>query len=375
MVEFSEVTMAVTLPPPPYGHDPRVLETMTTPHGSYEIAILSDGSLEARVQYAGEQQSQRFRTQPLAITEPHPLTLIVWRRGDSVGISLEGCLSADGVDMQTSQTAQGPSLDNLTPWPFPRYDPATAVLMGFETIPLPAGLSFEDPGVQKACQPAIDVRAKLYSRSPSSKPNNRPATQAEQLDQLRQAIKDLKELCETGVAGRTSHFKYIAGELRNLTFWKLQNGNLHPSYDPLLFRLANWASLPLPVFALCKPQMAKRKQGIFLRARAPTFTREHAEDELVDFQDWLLHDAVVTRPDNSGATPELRSIKGIILLASVALGGSHYDQLVPQDLDLFRRIQRESVDGLQSLFLKIAGTVIGLSEYVVRELEGRGFGK
>lgn len=350
---FQGVTrFAVALLPRQEGAERRSLGRHTQGKRSLELFRNPDGSIEA--QYAdGIAVWTLARTHPVEVSARADNELNVYGSPGRYWIALES--------------------DEL-----PAYNPAVTfpLLICVREFDDPPAL--QHPEARAVCQHWIEWRAKRFSLPLPVRSDNRPATFEEQLDQLRAAAEDLDRHCDVldaGGPGLLAAFKGLMLELRSLVYWKEQNDRGWQSYNPLLLRLADKASLPLPVYGVRELGVIESSEdaadSYLIRARAAVPTRIRVDSELMDLQEWLQLPAVVTATPAEGKALENRSIKGVILLANVALGG-HYDQDVPVILDLMRSFSRNEVHTLARFLAETGRTVAGLSRYVIEELEAAG---
>ena len=111
----------------------------------------------------------------------------------------------------------------------------------------PGPNSVDHPDSIVVCQSWIDNRQKKFASRPP-RDGRRTKTPLEQSQSLYDAARNLQAI-ETliRVEGRREMIGHLAGDLRSLVYWE-KDDKFDRSYNPLLFRMASKANLPLPVY-------------------------------------------------------------------------------------------------------------------------------
>lgn len=106
--------------------------------------------------------------------------------------------------------------------------------------------SIDDPSAKSACEEWIRSRQSRFAkRKNKAKLDTRAKALDEQVEELVQAGDALVELAEQASSGKKHMIPPLAAQLRSL----IHCPNDGPNWNPLLYRLANRRSLPLPVFS------------------------------------------------------------------------------------------------------------------------------
>lgn len=233
-----------------------------------------------------------------------------------------------------------------------------------------APLSYEHPEAATRCSPATEVRARrfrtLYERR-RERASRRPKTQAEQVGDFRRALLACRTLASGIRSQQLELLPTLATELRGLVYWP----NDSPTWDPLLYRLADWAGLALPVWADTGtfedlPEVA-RQANTHVRRLSPSTNRRFEHEEIVDLQEYLDMPLLV---EGDGAV-QSASFTGHVLVGAIAhtMGPAHYDPSIELSVERLDHTLAFEASLIQNIVLDLTDVVVELGEYVLRDLE------
>ncbi len=248
-------------------------------------------------------------------------------------------------------------------------DATSRVTIVSGSVASPGSLSFNDPDVRNACASAIERRNARYRVRPVA-PGLRPVTLHEDLRQLEDALRALREYTAAVREGAAHHLPAMRGKLRELL---VEKGGVRP-YDPLLMRVAARLRLALPIYAI--PDGDLPDLGV-----TPTshfsfgvfgLIRELPSQVLIDFQDWL--DQLVFESRNEIPYTKKYSRGELIAEAAESLGGAHYGSHVHSALTQLQSDTLGRAATLTRFLVGIAEVTIALGTYLLayRDQEGNG---
>lgn len=253
---------------------------------------------------------------------------------------------------------------SLGPDDIPAYS-ATDVVHYLQLTPQFPGTgerSFNDPDAAYRCTPWTDWRRTHLSG------NEVPAgritkTLPEQLADLSDAANRIRDLLGLLEAGQTHWAGVLAVELRALVHWREKDfltskgSNKHKSI-PLLFRVAQYRDLPLPVYMFAPQQ---RPTSDVTQIRSDTFTLAHisGHQRVGDVQQWLSHPALFDPVEGTWG------MKDLIASYAETKGPGHYDTGVPSVFDLLSRGGAGNATTTVEYLSKVGRGVHTLTEHVL----------
>lgn len=233
-----------------------------------------------------------------------------------------------------------------------------------------APLSYEHPEAATRCAPATAVRARRFRTLHERRrehASRRPKTQAEQVGDFRRALLACRTIASGIRSQQVELLPTLATELRGLVYWP----NDSPTWDPLLYRLADWAELALPVWADTStfedlPEVVRRANAHTCRL-SPSTNRRFEHEDIVDLQEFLDMPLLV---EGDGAVPSA-SVTGHELVGAVAhtMGPAHYDPSIELTVERLDHTLAFEASLIQSIVLDLTHVVVELGEYVLRDLE------
>jgi hypothetical protein len=228
---------------------------------------------------------------------------------------------------------------------------------------LTASYSLDDPGSKSACQKWVDARRSRFAnkRPFSPKKPSRSKSLDEQLDELNDAVETLDSRVEDAKPGKKDQTPALAGQLRSLICWP----NDRPTWNPLLYRLANDKSLPLPVYSFAvnssEPEIVKRA-NYHARNIAPSVRRRAPAEVVMDLQEYMTSTLQTVR---SPAGESNISVEETLELTANSLGAAHYDEVIVLDVDLMRMQVFMNTNLLHRVMVGLAETVVVLGRHVL----------
>jgi len=225
--------------------------------------------------------------------------------------------------------------------------------------------SIDEPSARSACEKWIRSRqSRFANRKEKSKPGTRPKELDEQLEELVQAADALVELVEQASSGKKHMIPPLAAQLRSLIHWPNDGSNC---WNPLLYRLANRRSLPLPVFSFRdepdKPLIIN-EAAYHAENLSPSITRRAPAEVVMDLQEYMQ--STVQTERKLDRTKSLTVDEAVGATANT-LGAAHYDEIIRLDVDLLRMQVALNASLLHRVIVGIAETVAVLARYVVHQ--------
>ena len=234
-------------------------------------------------------------------------------------------------------------------------------------------LSPEHPDAVVQCQHWMNWRTQHLGTPRVAKAGRRLKSADEQIEELRAEIETLRYDAQQVMAGRCFFIRRIAGSLRGLIYWQMQkNGTtLNPSYNPLLLRLAARQNLPLPVFAMpedssTRPEIISKAEVHFIN-NIPTIQQLFRGQVLMDLQEWM--NSPISTERFAGLLPgdeKVLVVKELISQVANTLGGTHFDEDVPEQLDRLRDVTVYDLSFVDKFILSVADSVLQLGGFVVK---------
>lgn len=228
--------------------------------------------------------------------------------------------------------------------------------------------SFFHQDAEKCCIEWMEWRKNRYANPKTTpKKNRRLKTLEEQTSELHSAIVSMADLVALIRQGSVHLTRYLAVELRALTYWDGKN------YSPLLLRVAGRYNLPLPVYMLpwdtSPPAIIKEAQQR-ISTNAPSITKTIPNQVIVDIQEWLsspLQTALIIREvnDTQVQQEDILTVKELILNTATVLGPAHYDEDLPDHLELLYQMNIFGSSAITNFLLQFSDIVINLGKYVL----------
>lgn len=196
----------------------------------------------------------------------------------------------------------------------------------------------------------IQLRNEMFNPSKRSpKPDRRAKTEQEQVLELYNLSKSLEHNFKEWSSGESYLIITILSLLRSLLCHKKEFKTSDKLiYNPLLFRIASYKSLSLPVYA--DPVNRQIPQNMLdisdntlshLIFNVPSLTKTSRAQVLMDFQEWLNGEILIAYKDKVAT---FYSINQLLLESSNTIGGGHFDPTIPLNIDYLRNTSSFSID-------------------------------
>lgn len=356
VVPQSGFDQVVPFPLPwPMSHRQRIFSHSS---GSWVAHIYSDqdGCLELVV-FENETQVISYKSQPVRILGPGPVYLSAEWSGPNVELILHGVtlLSQDICDGQVCE------------------------VLPIQHIPETQS-SFDKPDAKTACAFWMDFRKQHYGAEKTKPEKNRQLkTSAEQFIELYRAQQSLIDLNSLILDGHNHLLGHLVTELRALLFWPKLNkdGRISNKYNPLLLRLAGRLDLPLPMYKIPELEempdfhevshLFEQFPSLFI-PKEPSLFKSHPNHKLVDCQDWLSSCILKRNSINQETGEVIRqefTVKCLIHEAANTLGTAHYDEDVPQMVQLLRELKVLETSQFVAVMLQISEITVNLAGYIL----------
>lgn len=241
---------------------------------------------------------------------------------------------------------------------------------------LPKGqLSIYDKDAKKHCQEWVKWRTHRYlNLKDNSKADRRIKKISEQVDELKNAVKSLDSLLTEFNNGKTFLLPNIFPILRALLFWTDNNSS---TYNPLLFRLAGFYKIALPLYAF--PTMDNEKLVFnnptqHIKFNEPLLQKKLTNQVLMDFQEWLTSDIYIEKledlfPNSAYKIERKMTFKDLIFEAANTMGTAHYDDDLPIKIDNLINTEVFGKNFLVDFTTKISVTTIFFSNYIFQIID------
>jgi hypothetical protein len=172
----------------------------------------------------------------------------------------------------------------------------------------------------------------------------------------------LTNLAKDIQAGNKHLAPALAAQLRALIYWP----NDKPTWNPLLYRLANGKSLPLPVynFAVDRNEPRIIKEATYhVRNLTPSVMRRQPSEVVMDLQEYMTSTVQTVRSDKGESRISIEETLGA---AANSLGAAHYDETIALDVDLLRMHVYVNSSLLHRILIGLAEAVVVLSRHVLQ---------
>ncbi|MFY9310829.1 MAG: hypothetical protein WAQ28_17410 [Bacteroidia bacterium] len=237
-------------------------------------------------------------------------------------------------------------------------------------------LSIESDAALKACSEWVNWRAHRYSNlKEHAKSDRRIKTLSEQVQELDDATKSLEMLLHEVNNGRVFLFTSLLPILRSLLFWADNNSN---KYNPLLFRIAGYYKIALPLYAfpITEEEKLIEKAAEHIVFNMPCLEKKYPNQVIMDFQNWLKSTLYVQRindplSDSIYIFERKLALKDLIFEAANTIGSAHYDDDIPIQLDNLSKNEAFGRDLILDFTCKITEVTIFFSNYIIQGINER----
>jgi hypothetical protein len=238
------------------------------------------------------------------------------------------------------------------------HEPPVPTIRLAKRDPFDGTMSWDAVEADVACAAAVTARATYFANKKpfDEKLPHRPKTLDEQLEELRATTIGLTRLMKNVKKGAREDLGFIAIALRGL----LLAPTASATWNPILLRLANLRSLPLPIYLLRPTELPVGGYTARYRSSSASIWRTSARQVVTDLSEYL--EAVVMGTQASGATVANLVHK----LASSAAPG-HFDETVAKILDEARLMETQEGTFIDGLLMNTALVTVMLSDHVLLE--------
>jgi hypothetical protein len=206
------------------------------------------------------------------------------------------------------------------------------------------------------------------------KSNRREKSEEEQVKELSDVAKTLEDTFNNWITGKDYLFMNLLSLLRSLLCHKIIEKNTkHITYNPLLFRVASFKSLPLPIYSM--PVNTQIPQNILeisnntlyhIIANKATLSKESHPQIIMDFQEWINGEVIITFKDRK---PIYYSVNDLVLESSNTIGGSHFDPEIPIRIDFLKNLTSFDIDLIKRIVANTVQICIFLSKYLISRFQ------
>lgn len=154
----------------------------------------------------------------------------------------------------------------------------------------------------------------------------------------------------------------LAAQLRGLVYWPNDN----PTWNPLLYRLANRHLLPLPVYSFpVDPTRPLIVSAATYHAEnlAPSMVRRAPAEVVMDLEEYMTS---VVQTERTTRGEERLSVGETLAATANSLGAAHYDESIALDVDLLRAQVYLETNFLHRVIVGLSRTTAALSRYVLQ---------
>ena len=183
----------------------------------------------------------------------------------------------------------------------------------------------------------------------------REKSETEQVNELSNVLENIEDNFNGWLSGKTYLTISLLSLLRSLLCHKIDDKRVKQTYNPLLFRVASFKLLPLPIYArpvnieIPKDILELSKDTIsHVIINEPSFIKTSNSQILMDFQEWLNGEVLISYENN---TPVYFSVNEMLMESSNTIGGSHFDPDVPLKIDFLKKFTTLNVDFINRIVL------------------------
>jgi hypothetical protein len=208
----------------------------------------------------------------------------------------------------------------------------------------------------------------------STKSDRREKSEIEQVKELSDVTKTLEETFREWLTGKDYLFMNLLSLLRSLLCHKIIEKNTkYITYNPLLFRIASFKSLPLPIYAM--PVNTQIPQNILdisddtlydIIANEATLSKNSNPQVIMDFQEWINGEVIITFKDRK---PIYYSVNDLLLESSNTIGGSHFDPDIPFRIDFLKNLTSFDIDLIKRIVSNTVQISIFFSKFLISRFQ------
>jgi hypothetical protein len=203
----------------------------------------------------------------------------------------------------------------------------------------------------------------------SIKSDRREKSEVEQVKELSDIAKALEDTFNDWLTGKDYLFMNLLSLLRSLLCHYVNDKKTKRiTYNPLLFRVASFKSLPLPIYSM--PVNTQIPQNILdisdntlyhIIANEATLSRKNNNQIIMDFQEWINGEVIIIFKDRK---PDCYSVNNLLLESSNTIGGSHFDPDIPIRIDFLKNLTSFDID----LIKRIVANTVQISIFISKNL-------
>lgn len=304
----------------------------------FKLSVNEEGQLRLKI---GEEE---FLSQKVIFKKSHRgLLSIIWNSKNYPKISL----SINSLQVQNSGSIQ----------PF--------VVDSKEHI-LEKKFSFETPEADLKCAKWREWRKERYGNFKKEAKKERVLkTKEHQFQELRDSINILNSALSHVKSNENIFLITVLPLLRSLLFWPDKPSK---NYNPLLFRLAGYLNLSLPVFAF-KDRISQAKENDLFKDAVGHFVNNHPSlqqknpnEQIIDFQEWIEMEMILTRNKEE---VKIYRWKDIIFESANTISASHFDDDIPIIIDNLKKAIAFDQNVFLNYILTITIITIDLGHYII----------
>ena len=208
----------------------------------------------------------------------------------------------------------------------------------------------------------------------SIKSERRVKSEIEQVKELSDVTKTLEDTFKEWLTGKDYLFINLLSLLRSLLCHKtIEKNTKHITYNPLLFRIASFKSLPLPIYAM--PVNTQIPQNILdisdntlyhIIANEATLSKKSNPQVIMDFQEWINGEVIITFKDRK---PVYYSVNDLLLESSNTIGGSHFDPDIPIRVDFLKNLTSFDVDLIKRIVTNTVQISISFGKFLISHFQ------
>jgi hypothetical protein len=231
--------------------------------------------------------------------------------------------------------------------------------------------SYMRDDARDVCRRALEERRRRFARLHKVEPTEgrRIKTLAEQVAELQDAVQTLQALATDIRRGKAYLVPALAGQLRALIYWP----NARPTWNPLLYRVADYRRMPLPIFGDARrddelPELIQQASGHMRRLSASCVAR-FPSDQLIDLQDYM--DMTVATFVSEQGKDERVTVQDVLGAAANTMGAAHYDETIRLDFDRLHRTESFGTSVVHTILVDLADVAAELGHFVLGQLTHR----
>lgn len=217
----------------------------------------------------------------------------------------------------------------------------------------------------------IKWRKERFIDLPSSiKSDRRDKSEIEQVQELSTVVKSLEHTFNDWLTGSDYLFINLLSLLRGLLCHKIiEKTKKHINYNPLLFRIAAFKSMTLPIYSM--PVNTQIPQDILdisddtiyhIIINEATLMRNSNSQIIMDFQEWINGEVIITFKDRK---PIYYSVNDLLLESSNTIGGSHFDPNIPIRIDFLKNLTISNFNLIKQIVSNTVQISISLCKNVI----------